>query len=170
QNLLNLLKAFSFFKKRQKSKMQLLIAGNAGIQYDEFIESLRLYRFHKEVKVLSDLTKEETQKIAASAYSTITVPLYETSSLSSLESMECDVPVIVSSLGIFPEICGDAALYANPENIKDIAEKMMLIFKDEEMRKELIKKGRAKVKEFSANSNTTLIEIIKNVVTKNPIS
>ena len=28
-NLINLLKAFSFFKKRQKSNMLLLIAGNA---------------------------------------------------------------------------------------------------------------------------------------------
>lgn len=169
QNLLNLLKAFSFFKKRQKSNMQLLIMGSKGIQYKEFIESLRLYRFNKEVRVLPDLDNEETWKITASAYSMISVPLYETLSVLSLESMGCDIPVIASSSGIFPEICGEAALYANPENIKDIAEKMMLIFKDEQMRKDLIEKGRVQVKQFYNKYNATLIEIIENVVTKNPI-
>lgn len=170
ENLTDLLKAFSFFKKRQKSKMQLLIAGNAGIQYEEFIDSLRLYRFNKEVKVLTELSDKETQKIVASAYAMVSVPLYEISSVSSLESMKCDVPVIVSSTGIFHEICGDAALYANPENIKDIAEKMMLIFKDEKMRKEFIEKGRTQVSQFHNIGNPTLIEVIESLVTKNPSS
>ena len=169
QNLLNLLKAFSFFKKRQKSKMQLIIQGNTGIQYEQFTDSLRLYRFNNDVKVLSDLTDKETQKVTAGAYAMIAVYSYETSSIFSLESMKCDVPVIVSSSGIFNEICGEAALYANPENVKDIAEKMMLIFKDEKMRKDLIEKGRLQVNQFLNNKNPTLFEIIESCPTKNPI-
>ncbi|MEO6837389.1 MAG: glycosyltransferase family 1 protein [Ginsengibacter sp.] len=169
QNLMNLLKAFSFFKKRQKSKMHLIITGNIGIQYEEFIESLRLYRFNKEVKVLTDLSDKETQKIVASAYAMVSVPLYEMSSVSSLESMRCDVPVIAASTGIFYEICGEAALYANPENIKDISEKMMLLFKDEKMRKDFIEKGRTQVNQFYNKGNPTLIEIIESEVTKDPI-
>lgn len=169
ENLLNLLKAFSFFKKRQKSKMQLIITGSTGIQFDEFIESLRLFRFNKEVKVLTDLSNKETRKIMASAYAMIAVPLYEMSSVSSLESMKCDVPVIASSTGIFHEICGDAALYANPENFKDIAEKMMLIFKDEKMRKEIIEKGRIEVNQFCNQYKPALIEAIESTVTKDSI-
>ena len=169
ENLMNLLKAFSFFKKRQKSKMQLIITGQPGIEYDEFIESLRLYRFGKEVKVLLRLEREDTKKITASAYAMVAVPLCETSSVSPIESMECDIPVIASSTGALPEICGDAALYVDPENIKDIAEKMMMIFKDEEMRKDLIEKGRTQAKQFCNNNSASLIEIIERVATKNPI-
>lgn len=170
ENLMNLLKAFSFFKKRQKSKMQLIIAGIAGIQYEEFIRSLGLYRFNNEVKVLTNLSSKETQKIVASAYAMISVPLYDMSSVLALESMKCDVPVISAATGIFHEICGDAALYVNPENVKDIAEKMMLIFKDERMRKEFIEKGITQVNQFQNIGNPTLIEVIESVVTKNPIS
>jgi glycosyltransferase involved in cell wall biosynthesis len=48
KNLLNLLKAFSAFKKRQKSNMQLLIAGkcldgNTKI----FLKALRLFKCSK---------------------------------------------------------------------------------------------------------------------------
>lgn len=169
ENLMNLLKAFSFFKKRQKSKMQLIITGNAGIQYEEFIKSLGLYKFNNEVKVLTNLSDKETQKIVASAYAMISVRLYDMSSVSSLESMKCDVPVIAAASGIFQEICGDAALYVNPENIKDIAEKMMILFKDEKMRKEFIEKGRIEVNQFYNKGNPKLIEVIESVVTKNPI-
>ena len=55
QNLTNLLKAFSFFKKRQRSKMQLIIAGEPGEKYDEFVRSLQSYRFKNDVKVLENL-------------------------------------------------------------------------------------------------------------------
>lgn len=153
QNLLNLLKAFSFFKKRQKSKMQLIIIGNQGIKYEEFIESLRLFRFNKEVRVLENLSAAETGKIIASAYAMVDVPVYQNSPLAILEAMNSEVAVIVSSIQIFKEFCGDAALYAEPGNYKDIAEKMMQLFKDEQMRKQLIEKANICMKEFSGKKN-----------------
>ena len=169
QNLMNLLKAFSFFKKRQKSKMQLIIAGKPGIQYEKFVESLRLYRFNKEVKVLENLSKDEIAKITAAAYSMVYVPLYETSSTIPLEAMKCEVPVIASSSGSLHEFCGDAALYTDPENFNDIAEKMMLIFKDEQMRKEFIEKGIKRIKQFLDEGNSfSLFKIIKPHALKNP--
>ena len=62
KNLLNLLKAFSAFKKRQKSNMQLLIAGKPGWKYEEFLENLRLFRFKEEVKLLEYLPLPEARK------------------------------------------------------------------------------------------------------------
>ncbi|MEO6288292.1 MAG: glycosyltransferase, partial [Ginsengibacter sp.] len=47
-NLIVLLKAFSAFKKRQKSSMKLLIACKTIIEDESFIESFRLFRFKKE--------------------------------------------------------------------------------------------------------------------------
>src|SRR6185437_5908339 len=164
QNLMNLIKAFSAFKKRQKSKMKLIIAGNPGVGYGEFLASLKGYRFKKELKILGDVTKMEIAKITASAYAMVYVPPFETSSAVPLEAMKCDVPVIASSTGALPEFCGDTALYADPANFKNIAENMMLIFKDEKRRKELIEKGRALTMKFSGEQNlNALFEIIKNI-------
>ncbi|MEO6843740.1 MAG: glycosyltransferase family 1 protein [Ginsengibacter sp.] len=164
QNLMNLIKAFSAFKKRQKSKMQLIIAGTPGIGYDDFLASLKGYRFKNELKILTDLTKAEMPKIIASAYAMVYVPHFETSSDVPLEAMKCDVPLIASSMGALPEFCGDAALYSDPADFKNIAENMMLIFKDEKRRKELIEKGRAQTIKFSGEQNfDSLFEIIKNI-------
>lgn len=170
KNLMNLLKAFSAFKKRQRSSMYLIISGESGPGYETFKESLRLYRFNKEVKMFNNLSKIETEKIIASAYCMVYIPIYETSSIAPLEAMKCGVPVIASQSGSLPEICEDAALYSDPDNFKDIAEKMMLIFKDENERKQWIEKGKVQSLKYSSIKKPDIFEIIKLTAKKNPVS
>jgi len=66
-----------------------------------------------------------------------------------LEEMTCNVPVISNNKSAMSEICDDAALYVNPNEYKDLAEKMMIIFKDERLRNELIEKGKEQAQKFS---------------------
>lgn len=149
KNMQNLLKAFSAFKKRQKSSMQLLIAGTAGWKYDEFVKSFRLFKFKDDVKLLENLSGEELEKITESAYCVVLPSLYESFASTQLQAMKCGVPLITSSSGVMAEICDNAALYTDPENFKDIAVKMMMVFKDENLRKTLIEKGRTRAQKFN---------------------
>jgi glycosyltransferase involved in cell wall biosynthesis len=149
KNLLNLLKAFSAFKKRQKSNMQLIIAGNPGRKYNEFTENIRLFRFKEEVKILENLPGEEIVKVTASAYAMVYPSISESFGTKVLQAMKCAVPVITSPDTVMAEICADAALYADPENFKAIAVQMMLIFKNETLRNTLIEKGKSQVKRYS---------------------
>jgi glycosyltransferase involved in cell wall biosynthesis len=144
KNLQNLLRAFSAFKKRQKSSMQLLIAGPAGIKYEEFTKTLSLFRFKDDVKVLENISSEELEKVTASSYCFIYPSIYETFATPQLQAMKCLVPVITSSVAAMPEICDTAALYTDPDSFKDIAIKIMMVFKDENLRKSLIEKGKAR--------------------------
>ena len=171
QNLMNLLKAFSFFKKRQRSKMQMLITGKRGAKYDEFVRSLQSYKFRNEVKILEEVSPNETQKILASAYAALSVPFYECEGNEVIEAMKLQVPLIVSETGFLKEYCGDAALYVDPNKFNDIAEKMMLIFKDEQKRKELIQKGKLEIEKFSVKKeDEILFELIENEAKKNLLS
>ena len=144
-NLINLLKAFSFFKKRQKSNMMLLVAGNA----DEWFKSeLKNYKYRNEVKLLENLPKEELAKITAAAYAMVYPVLYAGFALPLLQAMQCAVPVVTSNAGALPSICGGAALYANPHDFKDIAENMMLVFKDEGKAAGLVKAGKTLLQQY----------------------
>lgn len=170
QNLVNLLKAFSFFKKRQRSKMQLLITGKRGAKYEEFVRSLQLYRFRNDVTILEEVTSNETEKILAGAYAFLYVPFYEDEGDEVIEAMNLQVPLIVSNTRFLQEYGGDAALYVDPNNFNDIAEKMMEIFKDEQKRKELIEKGKSQIEKFSDNKrDEILFELIENEAKKNPL-
>ncbi|MDQ6762186.1 MAG: glycosyltransferase family 4 protein [Bacteroidota bacterium] len=149
KNLINLLKAFSAFKKRQKSSMRLLIVSCQAQQYEELITGLQLFRFKDDVKLLALLPAEEVTQIIASSYALIYVPFVENTTTVLLTAMKIKVPIITSSKGAMPEICGEAALYAGPENFKEIAIKIMGLFKDENLRKKLIEEGKEQEQKFS---------------------
>lgn len=53
--------------------------------------------------------------------------LYEGFGLPPLEAMAAGCPVLTSRKASIPEVCGDAVLYCDVENISDIAEKMQMI-------------------------------------------
>jgi glycosyltransferase involved in cell wall biosynthesis len=74
-----------------------------------------------------------------------------------LEAMKCNVPVITSFGSSMEEIAGDAALYADAKNFEDIAAKMMLIYKDEKLRKELIEKGKTIAARYSWQRTAELL-------------
>jgi glycosyltransferase involved in cell wall biosynthesis len=48
-------------------------------------------------------------------------------------------------------------LYADTKNFKEIAVKMMQLFKDENLRKELIKKGKIQAEKFNWDITSDLI-------------
>lgn len=150
-NLVNLLKAFSFFKKRQKSNMQLIITAAAVLEKDPFIENFKTYKYRKEVCLLLDLPEKDLAKITASAYAFIYPSMYEGSAMFPLQAMQCEVPVITTKTTTIYEVIEDAALYADPENFEDIAEKMMLLFKDETTRSAIINRGKLRVERMHAD-------------------
>ena len=157
KNLMHLLKAFSIFKKRQKSNMQLLIAGRLAWKYESFTTGLKNYKYRNEVKLLGYLPKEDLAAITASAYAMVYPSYFEGFGVPPLEAMRCEVPVIASNVASIPEICGDAAIYIDPENIEDIAEKLMLLYKDEALRSALIAKGKSQSNNFSWDKTTELL-------------
>jgi glycosyltransferase involved in cell wall biosynthesis len=142
KNLVNLLKAFSIFKKRQKSNLKLVLVGRLAWKYDSFIHNLKKYKYRQDVLLPGYLTEDELAKMMAAAYALVYPSLFEGFGVPVLEAMKCHVPVITSSNSAMEEIAGDAALYADPKSFEDLAEKMMLIYKDENLRNTLIEKGK----------------------------
>ena len=157
KNLHNLFKAFSAFKKRQKSNMQLIIAGKQSWKYENVIEWLRLFKFKNEVKILKDISIEILKEITSAAYCFVYPNRYESFAAEVIQAMKSSVPVITSSSGALPEICAQAALYVDPENFKDIAVKMMLLFKDENLGTDLIEKGKIQAEKFSWDVTANLL-------------
>jgi glycosyltransferase involved in cell wall biosynthesis len=147
-NIITLLKAYSFFKKRQKSSMQLVLAIKENPANKAFLESLRLYKYRAEVQVLQQLPEKTLSKITAAAYAVVQPVLYENNITVLLNALQCQVPVITIGYASMHETLGSAALYAANEKMENIAEQMMLVFKDEHKRNEVIENGKERIKDF----------------------
>jgi glycosyltransferase involved in cell wall biosynthesis len=75
--------------------------------------------------------------------------LMEGFGLPGLEAMQFGAPVISSYATCLPEIYGNSAIYFNPTDIDDMAEKIISVLSDSKLAKDMSKLGGARVKEFS---------------------
>lgn len=157
KNLMKLLKAFSVFKKRQQTNMKLMLTGRLAFKYEAFKESLKSYKYRNDVVMTGYVEEDELVKITSAAYGLIYPSLFEGFAVEVLEAMRCDVPVITSINSSMQEIAKDAALYADANSHIDIAEKMILLYKDEGLRKELIQKGRQVACEYNWDKTASLL-------------
>jgi len=141
KNLVNLLKAFSEFKKRQQSNLKLVLAGRLGWKNGLFKEKLKTYKYRDDVIMTGYIEENELAKIIGSAYALIYPSYFEGFGVPVLEAMQCNVPVITSERSSMEEVAKGAALLIDAADYNSMAQAMMRIYKDENLRNELIQKG-----------------------------
>jgi glycosyltransferase involved in cell wall biosynthesis len=73
-----------------------------------------------------------------------------------LEAMALGCPVVVSDRASLPEVCGDAALYASPEDPAAWLKAFIALRDDERLRSDLIAKGRVRSGGYSWRSSAEL--------------
>jgi len=149
KNLVNLLKAFSLFKKRQHSNWKLVLAGRLAWKNDDFLHLLKTYKYRNDIITPGYISESLLAQLTASAYAMIYPSLFEGFGVPVLEAMKSEIPVLTSANSSMQEIGEEAALYFDPLSVNDMAEKLMLIYKDEDLRNSLIQKGKQKAGEFS---------------------
>lgn len=138
KNIINLLKAFVKFKRRQRSAMKLVMVGRMAWLSKDIEEAKNKMPFKEDVVWLGYQDVEELAKITASAYAMVYPSLFEGFGIPILESLVCNIPVITSETSSMPEVAGNAGLMVDPLDVDDIAAKMELIYKDENLRNRLI--------------------------------
>lgn len=79
---------------------------------------------------------------------------YEGFGIPPLEAMTLGCPVIVSNAASLPEVCGEAALYFDPFNEADIADKIQRFMQDEALQTRLRTLGNEQAERFSWERTT----------------
>ena len=87
---------------------------------------------------------------------------YEGFGLPPLEAMACGCPVIASHAASMPEICGEAALYCDPDRPDTVAANIRLLMTDPALRIKLIASGTERARLFSwERSASQLLDIVQ---------
>lgn len=165
KNVINLLKAFVKFKRFQNTKMKLLMVGRMAWKTSEIEEAKALMPYKEDVIWTGYLDIEELAKVTASAYALVYPSLFEGFGIPIADAMACNVPVITSTTSSMPEVGGDAALYADPTVVEDIAAQLSFMYKDELLRNKLITACAPQVAKFSWDNSAALLwkAILKTV-------
>jgi len=153
--LINLLKAYSHFKKRQQSSFKLAILSEENTSFQKEIEN---YKYRNDIVIVKPASTREHALLIAAAYALV-LPFNSVNDMSTvLNAMNAAVPIITIKDSPVSEVSGEAGLYAENE-IKDIGEKMMLLYKDETLRTNLIQKGIEIAKNFSKETSVNQLKV-----------
>ena len=75
--------------------------------------------------------------------------LRESFGIPAIEAMRCETAVITSTTSSMPEVSGDAAYYVDPYNPKEITRAMIELISNDELKQNLIEKGKIRAQQFS---------------------
>jgi glycosyltransferase involved in cell wall biosynthesis len=157
KNIDHLLLSFDQFKSNVSSEMQLLIVGNRKWWPKQVENTYQKMVYKDEVHFLGRQEDEELAKLLASAKALTYLPYFEGFGIPILEAFQVNVPVITSNASSMPEVAQDAALYANPNKVSEIAEQMEKIQLNKELCQALIQKGQKRAQYFSWNKTADLL-------------
>ena len=131
-------------------RVQLIIAGRVKDRkyFSKIIDLLERYRLIERVRFLGHISQEKLFFLYTDCSLFIFPSTCENCPMVLIEAMSCGAPILCSRLSVMPEICGDAALYFNPYDIDDIADKIVLMIKDNKLRETLSQKALKRAQEF----------------------
>ena len=158
KNMLRLLLAFNEFKTQSASNFKLVIAGVKFGNKSEMQDAYEASPYRDDIHFTGRLTDDELKQALGAAYALTFVPLFEGFGLPIVEAFEAAVPVLAANATSLPEVAGDAAVYADPFDVADIARGMMELYENKnELCARLIDKGLEQKKLFSWDHTASLL-------------
>ena len=151
KNVSLLLEAFQLVQKENKDA-ELIISGAhpERTKYPGIVKELGL----SQVTFTGFIPDEKMADFYRSGHCMVFPSEYEGFGLAPLESMACGTPVLSAKGGALTETSGKGALYFEYE-AHDLADKIMALINDEQLRSELTKKGLEQAQKYSWQKTTS---------------
>jgi glycosyltransferase involved in cell wall biosynthesis len=150
KNLSVLVNAFEeVARARPQSNTQLVIAGGRGWLSGPLFRALEKSPLRDRILLTDYLHDEDLRALYASCRAFVYPSIYEGFGLPPLEAMACGAPVIASRIPAHEETAGSAAWLFDPQNVDELAQKILELLGDENARRELSIAGQQRAAEFS---------------------
>jgi glycosyltransferase involved in cell wall biosynthesis len=147
KNLLTLIKALAIIP--EQARLPLVVIGRKTSYYALIEEQVKALRLEKFVTVLSDVSFADFPAIYQQAVLFVYPSLFEGFGIPVVEAMKSGVPVITSTGSCFSEAGGPSTIYVHPENAEGLAEKILLVTRDEVLRHQIVNFGLAYIEKFA---------------------
>lgn len=132
KNFSELILAFSLIKDQINPHLKLALVGKSfDDQYTESLKTLILNKgMNDRVVFFGHIPYEELPYFYGLCQLFVYPSTCENCPNILIEAMACGAPILASNIEPMPEICQDAAIYFDPFNPKDIAEKIKTVLTD----------------------------------------
>ncbi|MEH2246190.1 glycosyltransferase family 4 protein [Nostoc sp.] len=149
KNINAIISAFNLLKKKYKIEHQLILIGKKGWNYEPIFVDIGSSPWKNQIHHLDYLSDELVALFYSKADVFVYPSHYEGFGLPVLEAMTLGAPVVSANTSSIPEVTGDAAILIDPSDSVQLAEAILKVISDSQIRQELISKGRERAKLFS---------------------
>lgn len=149
KNITTLISAFNYLKQKYKIDHHLVLIGQKGWRYEPIFSEIERSPWKEQIHHLNYLS-DETVAFFYSKADVFAYPShYEGFGLPVLEAMTLGAPVVASNTSSLPEVAGDAALLVDPNDSINLAEAILKVISDSQLRQDLIQKGKERATLYS---------------------
>ena len=141
--------AYSQYLEKSDVKRKLLMADLNKDYLEDIIERNHIENIKNNIVMPGYIVNSDLPYIYNNAFAFLYTSLRESFGIPLLEAMACGTPVITSNTSSMPEIGGKDAIMVNPESPEEIAEKMLLLEKDDQFYKKQEEYGVIRAQLFS---------------------
>jgi glycosyltransferase involved in cell wall biosynthesis len=149
KNHIRLIKAFEIFKNRTKYPHRLVLAGADSHGAEKIKEAAASSSYRNDIFFTGHFPAESLPELYAGASFAVFPSMYEGFGLGILEAMASDVPVACARAASLPEIAENAALYFDPLNPEDMADRMVTLSSNRDTVREIRALGLERARAFS---------------------
>ncbi len=137
------------FHKLNISNYQLILVGGHS-KYQDQIEKYIRENNVQNVNILNKVPFQDLPAIYQGSELFVYPSFFEGFGIPIVEALHSGVPVVAATGSCLEEAGGEGALYANPLDMNDLADKMLKVLVDKDLKNQLTNAGRKHVQQFSA--------------------
>jgi glycosyltransferase involved in cell wall biosynthesis len=149
KNLINLFKAYDLFRAKSDLNVKLVVTGAKKWWVKEIDQAYNSLKFRQDIIFTGRLPVEKIKDLMGSALALTYVSYFEGFGIPIVEAFRCGTPVITSNVTSMPEVAGNAAITVDPFKPDDIADAMLKLSQDNQLREDLKQKGFERAEMFT---------------------
>jgi len=149
KNHVGLIRAFGIFKERTRYPHRLVLAGADSHRAEVIKEAAAASKYRNDIFFTGHFPAKSLPELYAGADIVVIPSRYEGFGLGVLEAMASGVPVACARAASLPETADHAALYFDPLDPEDMADRMVTLTTDRDCYREYRRLGLERVSAFS---------------------
>lgn len=124
KNMLRCVEAFSILKKTYRWPGSLVCVGGFGFGSEKIIERVKELELQDSIHFLGWTEESEIDALFSQSAAFFFPTLYEGFGMPALEALHYRIPLVCSDIPPLHEVAQDSAVYCDPKNSEDMAEKL----------------------------------------------
>jgi glycosyltransferase involved in cell wall biosynthesis len=150
KNLSRLIRAFASLRRAGAYEGRLVLVGRSRWRGSLIQQEIHALGLQSQVVCTGYVSEADVVALYNGADVFVYPSLYEGFGLPPLEAMACGCPVVTGDRSSLPEVVDTAGLMVDPTCVDELADAMLRLIRDGELRNTLIGRGQARAAHFTA--------------------